>query len=252
MAFDKQTQLDLFDRYRLHPSTQLRNQIAIANQGLVRDVAHRLLKQLSNVDYDDLFQVGFIGLIRSIERYDPLLSHSFSSYAVPFIRGNMLHYLRDKHNTVKVNRAISNFIVPVRKAIEKLTLELGRRPKDLEIANELKIDLSQWLEIKQAFYESNALTLNIVLEEEQGNRATELINFVVDKAEFDRSQLDEELTDIDGAIEQLNTNERRSIECYYLENMSRKDTAEKIGVSPITVTRCLVRGVQKLKALLNV
>jgi RNA polymerase sigma-B factor len=164
----------------------------------------------------------------------------------------MLHYLRDKHSTVKVNRAISNFIVPVRKAIEKLTLELGRRPKDLEIANKLKIDLSQWLEIKQAFYESNVLTLNIVLEEEQGNRATELINFVVDKAEFDRSQLDELLNDIDGAIEELPSKERRSIECYYLDNMSRKDTAKQIGVTPMTVTRCLVRGVRKLKALLDV
>lgn len=249
MVFDKQKQLDLFDQYRINPSTQLRNQIAIANSGLVRKVAHRLVKQLNNVDFDDLFQVGFIGLVRSIERYNPALNTLFSSYAVPFIRGSILHYLRDTHNMVKLGRRLSNFIVPSRKAIEKLTLKLGRNPTDLEIATELKIDLQHWLDVRQGLRDSNSCTLNIFVEND-GARSTELIDFIVDYAESDRSELTETLTDVVDAIEQLGWNEQRAIECYYLQNMTRKDIGIKFGVSPMTITRRLQVGIRKLRELM--
>jgi RNA polymerase sigma-B factor len=163
----------------------------------------------------------------------------------------MLHYLRDKHNTVRAGREISDLAVSIRKIVEKLTLELDRNPTDLEIAKGLEISLDRWLKIRQGLYECDNISFNVKVGT-LGDERSELIDLTADRPQYYRTQLDEILTDIDGSIEQLYGNERRSIECYYLDNMSRKDTAKQIGVSPMTVTRYLVRGVRKLKALLDV
>ncbi len=215
----------------------------------MRHIAHRLVKQLRNVDFDDLFQVGFIGLVKSIEKYKPQMNTHFSSYAIPFIRGSMLHYLRDKHDTIRLGRGVSNFIVPARKVIEKLTVKLGRNPTHLEIAEGLKIDLDRWLEIQQNFYECNNTSLNLLVQQ-GGEQASEFQDLIVDRSQIDRFELNETLIDTLNAIEQLGWNEQRAIECVYLQNMTRKETARKIGVSPITITRYLVTGLRKLRVLM--
>ncbi len=217
----------------------------------MRHIAHRLVKQLVGVDFDDLFQVGFIGLVRSIERFDIELDNCFSSYAVPYIRGEMLHYLRDKHDSLKVGRKVSDWIGASKRAIHKLIIQLDRNPTDLEIATELEIDLQRWIKIKKALFESNLESLNKVIAVD-GERPREVIDFVPDRAEVDRADLYETLTDIFITIEQLPYEERIAIECYYLDNMSRKDTATKVGVTPMTITRRLEKGCRKLRDLLAV
>jgi RNA polymerase sigma-B factor len=251
MDFDKQKTLNLLAQYNLTRSVHLRNQIALANQGLVRKAAFELNKGLKNIDFDDLFQVGFIGLIKSIERYNSQVSPSFSCYAMPFIRGEILHYIRDKNNTIRLSRTLSDFRAPSRKVIETLTLRLGRTPSQMEISEGLGISLNRWLEIRKAFYECNMESLNLKINT-LGDHTSELLDFTIDESQVHKFEVSEELTDVMTSIEQLSSDRRRSIEYHYLQNLSRKDTATQMRVSPMTVTRYLDKGVAELKVLLDV
>lgn len=76
-------------------SVKLRNQIVAANRGLVREEAHRWRGQCSE-PFEDLVQEGYFGLIKAVERFDPSTGNAFSSFAMPYIRGAIQHYLRDK------------------------------------------------------------------------------------------------------------------------------------------------------------
>ena len=87
--------LALLRQYQQTPCNQIRNQLVQLNIGLVRKEVHHWVKQCTE-SYEDLMQVGCIGLIRAIERFDLSRGSAFSTFAVPYIRGEIQHYLRDK------------------------------------------------------------------------------------------------------------------------------------------------------------
>ena len=95
--------LELMQHYQQTRSPKVRNQLVQMNIGLVRREAHRWLHQ-SGESFDDLMQVGSLGLIRAIERFDLSKGFAFSSFAIPYIRGEIQHYLRDKGGAMKIPR----------------------------------------------------------------------------------------------------------------------------------------------------
>ena len=99
----KHESLELLQQFQKTPSTELRNQLVQLNIGLVRKEVHHWLKQC-NETYDDLLQVGCLGLIRAIERFEMSKGHAFSSFAIPYIRGEIQHYLRDRSPSMRVPR----------------------------------------------------------------------------------------------------------------------------------------------------
>ena len=129
--------------YKQQPSIKLRNDLVRLNAGLVRKIAHRVSHQCAE-PYEDLEQIGYLGLIRAIERFDPSQGCAFSSFAVPYIRGEMLHFLRDRGSTVKIPRRWQD----LQKASQKLQADLlrqyGRQPSDHEMAQALCISVKEW------------------------------------------------------------------------------------------------------------
>ena len=99
----KHNSLELLRQYHQSPSTEKRNQLVQLNIGLVRKEVHHWLNQCTE-SYDDLLQVGCLGLIRAIERFDLSKGNAFSSFAVPYVRGEIQHYLRDKSPSVRIPR----------------------------------------------------------------------------------------------------------------------------------------------------
>ena len=89
--------------YHCNPTLSLRNHLVKLNRGLVRQVAHRMSYQCSE-PYEDLEQMGYLGLIQAIERFEPHQGCAFSSFAIPYIRGEMLHFLRNKASIMKIPR----------------------------------------------------------------------------------------------------------------------------------------------------
>ena len=95
--------IELLTAYYRNPSLELRNELVTLNAGLVRQMAHRISNQCSE-PFEDLNQIGYLGLIRAIERFNPHHGYAFSSFAIPYIRGEMLHYLRDKGSVMRIPR----------------------------------------------------------------------------------------------------------------------------------------------------
>ena len=139
---------ELLSAYAANPTIELRNRIATINHRLALSVAHRE-KGRRVLDVADLEQLASMGLIKAIEKYDPSKGAAFSSFAVPFIRGEIMHFCRDHETTVKVPRRWREQADSVRKA-QKDLLEQGREVSTLDVALSMGFTAQKWREIEQA------------------------------------------------------------------------------------------------------
>lgn len=139
---------ELFTLYAATPSIRLRNQIAVANDRLALTIAHRQ-RQLTDTPIDDLEQLARQGLLKAIERFDPKSGNAFSSFAVPYIRGEIQHYLRDRR-LIKVPRQWQE----IRDKADNLARKMAAagRPTTIDEAATAGLGLApqDWEEIKGA------------------------------------------------------------------------------------------------------
>lgn len=143
-------------------SIKLRNQIAERNQQLVRKVAHRMSLQCAE-PYEDLEQIGHIGLIKAIERFEPDQGKAFSSFAVPYIEGEIRHYLRDHWGTVKVPRRTIEAVSKVKRLRRRLR-NAGRDLSELEVAEGVGMSAARWEWSSQALSRKPLLDLHELQE----------------------------------------------------------------------------------------
>lgn len=230
--------------YKQNPSVQLRNKLVRLNAGLVRKIAHRISHQCSE-PYEDLEQIGFIGLIRAIERFNPGQGCAFSSFAVPYIRGEMLHFLRDRGTAVKIPRRWQDLQKEAQKAQSELTRELGRTPNDLEVALRLGVAVDEWREVKMAHKNRLPLSLDATVSQQVDSSIT--LGDTLPDTHYQLLQLlEEDRQQLQRALNQLEDKTRAAIEFVFFNGLSRKEVAEKIGVSPMTVTRRIQRGIDQM------
>lgn len=241
--------MSLLIAYYQKPSIKLRNKLVLLNAGLVRQIAHRISRQCAE-PYQDLEQIGYLGLIRAIERFNPHQGCAFSSFAVPYIRGEVLHFLRDKSSVLKIPRRWQELQKEGEKVRTQLTAELGRKPTDGEIAEVLNISVDEWRETRAAEHNRQALSLDATVGQMLDCPVT-LGDSLPDTREQNRQYLEEERQQLEGAIKELETKTKEAIEYVYIKGMPRKEAAKRIGVSPMTVTRHLQRGVKQLSTLLH-
>jgi RNA polymerase sigma-B factor len=241
--------MELLVAYHNKPSVRVRNQLVQMNAGLVRKIAHRISHQCAE-PYEDLEQIGYLGLIRAIERFNPHQGCAFSSFAVPYIRGEMLHFLRDRSGTVKIPRRWQQLNKEGQRIRESLALELNRQPSDDEIARELKVTVQEWRDSKLAAKNRLPLSLDATVCQQLDSPMT-LGDTIPDMRHQELMSLEEDRQQIQRAMNQLEDKTRQAIEFVFLHDLSRKEVAEKIGVSPMTVTRRIHRGVQQMVSSLK-
>ncbi|MBD0262704.1 MAG: RNA polymerase sigma factor SigF [Tolypothrix sp. Co-bin9] len=241
--------IELLHLYHQNPSIKLRNQLVQLNTGLVRKMAHKFSHQC-NEPYEDLEQIGYFGLIRAIERFDPTQGYAFSSFAVPYIRGEMLHFLRDRSSLLKIPRRWQELYNEGQKVRKELAVSLGRPPKDSEIATILKVSVQEWQETKLAAQNRLPLSLDATPVQYVDCQIT-LGEALPCPRSTASQQQEEERQQLQGAINMLEEKPRMAVELVFLKEFSRKDAAKKIGTSPMTVTRYLQKGVQDLMCFLQ-
>lgn len=241
--------MELLIAYSQTSSVEIRNQIVQMNIGLVRKIAHRVSRQCTE-PYEDLEQVGCLGLIRAIERFNPSQGCAFSSFAVPYIRGEMLHYLRDKSGVVRIPRRWQDLKKDGQKAREDLSQSLGRLPSDAEVAQKLNISVQEWTEAKMSDQNRQLLSLDAKIGQQTDNVVT-LGETLPDSHYQVLQELDEERQQLQNALGQLEETTRVAIEFVMVSGLSRKEVAEKIGVSPMTVSRRIQRGVEQMIAFIQ-
>ncbi|HEY9888669.1 MAG TPA: RNA polymerase sigma factor SigF, partial [Candidatus Obscuribacterales bacterium] len=231
------------------PSVELRNRLVRLNAGLVRKIAHRVSHQCSE-PYEDLEQIGYLGLIRAIERFNPVQGCAFSSFAVPYIRGEMLHFLRDRGTTVKIPRRWQDLQKEAQKCQNELIRELGRHPNDAEMALALDVSVEEWREVKMANKNRMPLSLDATVCQQVDSNIT--LGDTLPDTYYQRMQLlEEDRQQLQRAMAQLEDKTRSAIEYVFFSGLSRKEVAERIGVSPMTVTRRIQRGIDQMVAYLQ-
>jgi RNA polymerase sigma-B factor len=241
--------LELLIEYKQSPSLTRRNKLVRLNAGLVRKLAFQLSNQCSE-PYDDLEQIGYIGLIRAIERYDPAQGCAFSSFAVPYIRGEMLHFLRDRSGTIRVPRKFQDLYSKGQRLQVEMTRKSGQHPTDREVATALNVSLDDWRQAKLAAQNRLPLSLDATIGYHSETTVT-LAETLIDPQYQVLQYMEDDRQQLQGALNQLEDKTRSIIECVFFKGLSRKEVAEYVGVSPITVTRRIQAGIAQLVKLLN-
>ncbi|MBM0740486.1 RNA polymerase sigma factor SigF [Phormidium sp. CLA17] len=244
----KSESLQLLRDYQKFPSPPLRNRLVEINFGLVRREAHHWINQCTE-SYEDLLQVGSIGLIRAIERFDISKGHAFSSFAIPYIRGEIQHYLRDKSPSLRIPRrwqALQRQAVWISR---ELQVTLNRQPSDLEIAEALKISTVEWQEIKLACQNRSVLSLDAPIGDEENGSAS--LGELVPDTQYRSFQLaQEDQMRLQQSLAHLEKRTRQILEFVFLHDLTQKETAERLGISAVTVSRRVKKGLELLQRLM--
>lgn len=245
----KQASAALLREYAQKRSQNVRNQIVTLNLGLVRKEAHYWINQCTE-SYEDLAQVGCIGLIKAIERFDLTQGYAFSSFAMPYIRGEIQHYLRDKGVMVRIPRrwqALQQQAVEFSRLFRQ---NYRRKPTDAEIAAALEISTCQWQEIKLAWVNRAPLSLDMPLFDAEEDGITYLGEIVPDSQYRSFQLAQEDQMRLHQALVQLEKRTHDILKFVFLYDLTQKEVAERLGISVVTVSRRVKQGVESLKLLM--
>lgn len=240
--------LELLQQYQQQPSLEIRNRLVNLNIGLVRREAYHWL-QRSSESFDDLMQVGSLGLIRAIERFNPDKGYAFSSFATPYIRGEIQHYLRDKGSSMRIPRRWQALEAQSRRVVRQFHLDVGRTPMDQEIAAALEISLEEWHDVKMARYNQSLLSLDAPIQDEDLGSAC-LGDMLPDHRYRSFQLAQEDQLRIQNAMQQLENRTREVLEFVFLYDLTQKETAERMGISAVTVSRRVKQGLSHMRTLL--
>ncbi|MBL1176395.1 RNA polymerase sigma factor SigF [Pantanalinema sp. GBBB05] len=244
----KSESLQLLREYQNSPCPHVRNRLVELNFGLVRKEAHHWMNQCTE-SYEDLLQVGSIGLIRAIERFDMSKGHAFSSFAIPYIRGEIQHYLRDKSPSMRIPRRWQALQRQAVWVMRELQVKLNRQPTDVEIAEVLEIPVAEWQEIKLACQNRALLSLDAPIKDEE-NGASSLGELVPDNRYRSFQLAQEDQIRLQQSLTRLENRTRQILEFVFLHDLTQKETAERLGISAVTVSRRVKKGLESLQRLM--
>ena len=199
------------------------------NLGLV----HHIVKRFSGRGYEmeDLFQIGTIGLIKAIDKFDLSYEVKFSTYAVPMISGEIKRFLRDD-GMIKVSRSLKELAYKSCACRERLQEAWGREPTITEIASELKVETEELLMAMDASSEIESLHKPIYQKEGQELR---LMDKLPEQEEQEDRILDHML--LQELLTYLDKEERRLIYLRYFANQTQSQVGKELGISQVQVSR---------------
>lgn len=212
-------------------------------QKLVESLAYRYSKGQSH--HEDLVQVGMVGLLGAINRFDISFERKFEAFLVPTVIGEIKRYLRDKTWSVHVPRRIKEIGPKIKKATDELTNELGRSPKIAEIAQHLEVTDEEVLEAMEMSQSYNALSVDHSIEADKDGSTVTLLDVMGEREEG--YELTEKRMILEKVLPILSEREREIIQCTFIEGLSQKETGEKIGLSQMHVSRLQRTAIKKLR-----
>lgn len=229
-----------------------RDQLILENMGLVYSVSKRFLGR--GLDIDDINQIGTIGLIKAIDRFDAEnFDVMFSTYAVPMITGEIRRFLRDD-GMIKVSRSLKENGYRISKACEEITGKLGRAATAGEIAQYLGISVDDVILAMDANSEVDSIYRTVY--QSDGNEI-----YLLDKLSGENSiysgsgeGAQEKLIDtivLKQAFLKLTEDEKELIGLRYYREMTQKAVAERMGISQVQVSRKEKRIIGKMKSFMN-
>ena len=237
----------LFARYARSRDPQLRDRLVEMHHNLVRYLAGKFANR--GEPLDDLIQVGTIGLINAVDRYDAERGTKFSTYATPTIVGEIRRHFRDKAWSLKVPRRLQELNQAAAKAQEALGTSLGRPPTIQEVAVRIGATEEETLEAIELGNAYETVSLDSKMMGDSDSAPLTLAEFV--GAEDESLQSLESYGDLDQAIEALEPRERAIIIHRFFRDMSQAEVAKQLNISQMHVSRLQTRALTQLKRLMN-
>jgi RNA polymerase sigma-B factor len=236
--------LELFREYANTKSRSLRNQIVERHMGLAVHIAQRFAR--AGRHDDDLRQVAMIGLVKSVDRFDPEYGVAFSSFAGRTIEGELKRHFRDVSWTVKVPRRAKELHLLVRNAARDIEQRTGSSPTVDQLADHLHVERDDVLRGLAASAASSVDTIDRGADE--GTAIDRQSRLATD----DRSYEDAENTHIvKQLVAGLSDRQRQIIELRFYDSKSQAEIAEEVGVSQMHVSRLLKRSFEQMRELLD-
>jgi RNA polymerase sigma-B factor len=236
----------LFRRYAADPNPRLRQQLVAIHHNLVRYLASKFVSR--GEPLEDLVQVGTIGLINAIDRFDTQRGIKFSTYATPTIVGEIRRYFRDKAWSLKVPRRLQELNLAASKAQEALSVKLGRPPTIREVAERIGATEEETLEAIELGNAYDTVSLDSQMNAESDPSATTLGEFI--GAEDPALKNLQEYGDLTQALENLEPRERMIIVYRFFRDMSQADVANRLNISQMHVSRLQSQALRSLKEIL--
>jgi RNA polymerase sporulation-specific sigma factor len=215
-----------------------RNQLINGNLRLVLSVIQRFSNRGENPD--DLFQVGCIGLIKSIDNFDVTQNVRFSTYAVPMIIGEIRRYLRD-NNSIRVSRSIKDTAYKAMQVKEQIMNKYQREPTVEEIAAELNIPREDVVAALESIVDPVSLYEPVFSE---GGDTIYMMDQIGDKND-DKNWLDE--IALKEAIKGLSPREKRILSLRFMQGKTQMEVSSEIGISQAQVSRLEKGALDKIK-----
>jgi RNA polymerase sigma-B factor len=197
---------------------------------------------------EDLVQVGTIGLLKSIDRFDTDRGVEFSTYATPTIIGEVKRYFRDKGWAIRVPRRLQELRMQIGTATAELTQSLGRSPTARELAEVLGCTVEEIVEGIESSNAYSTLSLDASDDGEDGGAASMLDAIGVDDAGLEHVEIRESIKPL---LDRLAPREKKILLLRFFKNMTQSQIADEIGVSQMHVSRLLNRTLDQLRASLE-
>ncbi|GHE96928.1 RNA polymerase sigma factor SigF [Streptomyces fumanus] len=220
-----------------------RNTLIEMNMSLVRFAAGRF-RSRGPEEMEDIVQVGMIGLIKAIDRFEISREVEFTSFAVPYIVGEIKRFFRDTSWAVHVPRRLQEARVQLARATEELRSRLGRNPTTKELAELMSLPESEVAEARLASNGYNSASLDAAINGSEDGEAA-LADFIgTDDAAL---ELVEDFHALAPMIAELDERDRQIIHWRFVEELTQKEIGERLGVSQMHVSRLLSRLLSRLR-----
>ena len=241
-AWDKDRTRRLFHEYKTTGSTEARDQLIMSHLNLVRFLASKFKNR--GEPLDDLVQVGTIGLIKAIDRFDPDRGLEFTTYATPTILGEIKRHFRDKGWSVRVPRRLQDLSQKVKGATDDLAIQLGHTPSVSELAEYLGASVDDVLEAMEASSAYSSVSFEKTSNPDDEDALT-LMDSLGDE-DRDLTGTDDRLL-LDEVISSFSPREQQVVRMRFIEGLTQVEIANQLGISQVQVSRLLRKTLGRLQ-----
>lgn len=233
----------LFIELRSNPDNRYRDEIISLHINLVEYLARKFINR--GEPLDDLLQVGFIGLIKAIDRFDLDRGVEFTTYATPTIIGEIKRHFRDKGWAIRIPRRLQMKDMELNRAVEHLSQELKRVPTLQEIAEQMGLSEEEVVEVLESSHASNYISLDGLGLDSSSEPGFSLIEHLgsVD-GEF---SVTEDRATISRLLEHLDEREQRIVYMRFFQGLTQVEIASELGISQMHVSRLLNKILHRLR-----
>ena len=241
LVWDKDRTRELFRRYKANGDEGAREQLIVNHLNLVRFLAAKFSNR--GEPLEDLVQVGTIGLIKAIDRFEPERGLEFTTYATPTILGEIKRHFRDKGWSVRVPRRLQELSSKVNQAADALTQQLQHSPTVDEIADYLGVSSDEVLEAMESGEAYSSVPL------EAGGSDEDDAPSIIDRygqTDSDLASSDDRML-LEGLLKEFTPKEQEVVRLRFVLGLTQAEIAEKLGISQVQVSRLLRRTLKRMQ-----